>query len=144
MTSASDPVPMHFGVSEAGVYLVEVSAEDKAGRRQTVRVDLFTSGETPVTWSRPPSQTITLTSDKDSYAPGESATLIIQSPFQTARALAVVEEPEGRFRTEWVEVANGFGRLLVPLRKQQVPRLAVHVLLMRGRLSGPVPSTGLR
>ncbi|MBV8916245.1 MAG: alpha-2-macroglobulin, partial [Acetobacteraceae bacterium] len=141
MTSAAEPVPMHFGVAEAGVYLVEVSAEDKAGRRQTVRVDLFTAGDTPVTWSRPPSQIITLTPDKDSYAPGESATVVIQSPFQTARALAVIEEPEERFRTEWVDVQNGFGRLLVPLRKQQVPRLAVHVLLMRGRLPGTLAST---
>ncbi len=141
VTSAADAVPMHFGISEAGVYLVELSAEDKAGRRQTVRVDLFAAGSTPVTWSRPPSQTVTLSADKDSYAPGETATVIIQSPFQTARALAVIEEPEGRFRTQWVDVANGFGRLQVPLRKQQVPRLAVHVLLMRGRLPGTAAAT---
>ena len=48
----------------------------------------------------------------------------------------MVEEPEGRFRYEWFDVANGFGRLAVPIRKAQVPRLAVHVLLMRGRLPG--------
>ena len=66
---------------------------------------------------------------------------MIQSPFQTARALAVVEEPEGRFRYDWVEVANGFGRYAVPVRKQQMPRLAVHFLLMRGRLPGP-PAPG--
>jgi len=141
VTSAVDPAPMHFGLAEAGVYLVEVSAEDKAGRRQTVRVDLFAAGATPVTWSRPPSQTITLSADKESYAPGETASVIIQSPFQTARALAVVEEPEGRFRTQWVDIANGFGRLAVPLRKQQVPRLAVHVLLMRGRLPETSPAS---
>jgi hypothetical protein len=28
--------------------------------------------------------------------------MLVQSPFQTARALAVVEEPEGRFRYDWV------------------------------------------
>lgn len=141
VTSGAEAVPMHFGVSEAGVYVVEVEAEDKVGRRQTVRVDLFTAGDTPVTWARPPAQTITMTSDKDAYDPGENATVIIQSPFQTARALAVIEEPEGRFRTEWVDVANGFGRLSVPIRKQQVPRLAVHVLLMRGRLPGVVAAS---
>ena len=49
----------------------------------------------------------------------------------------MVEEPEGRFRYDWVDIANGFGRYAVPIRKQQVPRLAVHFLLMRGRLPGP-------
>ena len=52
----------------------------------------------------------------------------------------MVEEPEGRFRYDWVDVANGFGRYAVPMRKQQVPRLAVHFLLMRGRLAGPPPT----
>ena len=141
LTSGAEPAAMHFGISEAGVYLVEVSAADKAGRQQTVRVDLFAAGGTPVTWSRPPSQTVTLAADKDSYAPGETASVVIESPFQTARALAIVEEPEGRFRTQWVDVANGFGRFSVPLRKQQVPRLAVHVLLMRGRLPGTQAAT---
>jgi uncharacterized protein YfaS (alpha-2-macroglobulin family) len=140
LASGAAPLPLHFDVRDAGVYVVELEAEDKAGRRQVVRVDLFMSGDTPVTWSRPPAQTVTLTPDKPEYAPGEAATLLLQSPFQSARALAVVEEPEGRFRYEWFEVANGFGRLSVPIRKAQAPHLAVHVLLMRGRLPGPGPS----
>ena len=140
-SSGAAPLPVHFDVREAGVYIVELEAADQVGRRQSVKVDLFMAGDTPVTWSRPPAQTVTLTAEHDRYAPGETATLVIQSPFQTARALAIVEEPEGRFRYEWVDVSNGFGRLAVPVRKQQVPRLAVHVLLMRGRLPGP-PAPG--
>lgn len=136
VTSAAAPQTVHFGAAEAGVYLVEVTAADKVGRTQTVKVDLFMSGDTPVTWQHPPAQTVTVTSDKERYDPGETATLLIQSPFQTARALAVVEEPEGRFRYDWVDIANGQGRYAVPIRKQQMPRLAVHFLLMRGRLPG--------
>ena len=141
VTSGPAAIPVHFGVDEAGVYLVEVTATDKAGRTQTVRVDLFMSGDTPVTWQRPPAQTVTVSTDKDRYDPGETATLLIQSPFQTARALAIVEEREGRFRYDWVDVANGVGRYQVPIRKAQVPKLAVHFLLMRGRLAAPVSAT---
>src|SRR5690606_3120867 len=119
--------------NEAGVYLVELQAEDRTGRRQTVRVDLFMAGDSAVTWARPPAQTVTVSPERDSYAPGDTATLLIQSPFQTARALAIVEEPEGRFRYDWVEITNGFGRYTLPVRKEQMPRLAVHFLLMRGR-----------
>jgi uncharacterized protein YfaS (alpha-2-macroglobulin family) len=137
LTSTADAQTMHFGVSEAGVYLVEVTAADKVGRTQTVWFDLFMAGDTPVTWQRPPSETVTVSTDKDRYDPGETATLVIQSPFQTARALAIVEEPEGRFRYDWVDITNGFGRYAVPVRKQEVPRLAVHFLVMRGRLPTP-------
>ncbi len=138
VTSGAAAQPVHFGVTEAGVYAVEATATDKVGRTQTVRVDLFMAGDTPVTWQRPPAQTITVTTDKDRYDPGETATLLIQSPFQTARALAIVEEPEGRFRYDWVDIANGFGRYALPIRKAQAPRVAVHFLLMRGRLATPV------
>ena len=138
ITSGPAPIPVHFGVNEAGVYLVEITAADKVGRTQTVRVDLFMAGNTPVTWQRPPAETVTVSTDKDRYDPGDTATLVIQSPFQTARALAIVEEPEGRFRYDWIDIANGFGRYTVPIRKQQMPRLAVHFLVMRGRLAVPV------
>ncbi len=141
VASGTAAQPVHFGVDEAGVYLVEVTAADKIGRTQTVRVDLFMAGNTPVTWQRPPAQTVTVTTDKDRYDPGDTATLLIQSPFQTARALAIVEEPDGRFRYDWVDITNGFGRYTVPIRKQQMPRLAVHFLLMRGRLAIPVAAT---
>ena len=138
VTSGAAPIPVHFGVTEAGVYQVEVTAADRVGRTQTVRVDLFMAGDTPVTWQRPPAETVGVSTDKDRYDPGETATLVIQSPFQTARALAVVEEPEGRFRYDWVDITNGFGRYALPIRKQQTPRVVVHFLVMRGRLAGPV------
>jgi uncharacterized protein YfaS (alpha-2-macroglobulin family) len=133
IASTDDVQHLHFDAPEAGVYIVELEAADRIGRRQTLRVE---GGDTPVTWSQPPSQTVAVSTDKDSYAPGETAILLIQSPFQTARALAVVEEPEGRFRYDWVDIANGFGRYAVPIRKQQMPRVPVHFLVMRGRLPG--------
>ena len=134
-TAAAQTV--HFGAMEAGVYLVELSATDRAGRTQTVRVDLFMAGTTPVTWVQPPSQTVTVSTEHESYDPGQTATLLIQSPFQTARALAIVEEPGQPFQYDWVDVRDGVGRYDVAIRKEQGPRLAVHFLLMRGRLPGP-------
>jgi alpha-2-macroglobulin len=134
VTSSQEAQRLAFEAREAGVYLVQLEATDRSGRRQQVSVDFFVGGDTPVTWARPPSQTAAVTSDKEAYAPGETATLIIESPFQTARALAVVEEP-GHFRYDWVDITNGFGRYPVTLRKEEMPKLAVHFLIMRGRLA---------
>jgi alpha-2-macroglobulin len=140
VASADAAQTLNFAASEAGIYVVEVTAADRLGRRQTLRVDCFMAGDTPVTWSRPPAKTVTLNTDKDDYAPGETATLLIESPFQNARALVVTEQPGGTFDYAWVDVANGVGRYTLSIRKEQMPRMPVHVLLMRGRLAGPAPS----
>lgn len=140
VTSARDVLPMSFEPKGAGVYIIEVEASDRLGRKQAVSVDFFVGGPEPVTWSRPPTQTVNVSSDRDDYAPGETATLIVQSPFQNGRALAVVEEPGGQFRYDWVAIQNGAGRYEVKLRKEQMPKLAVHFLLMRGRLDGSSPN----
>jgi uncharacterized protein YfaS (alpha-2-macroglobulin family) len=141
VTSTDAAQALNFNATEAGVYVLEVSAADRLGRTQTLRVDCFMAGDTPVTWSRAPAKTVTLKPDKDDYAPGESATLLIESPFQTARALVITEQPDGVFDYDWADVANGVGRVTLPIRKVQMPRFPVHVLLMRGRLAGPAPSS---
>jgi uncharacterized protein YfaS (alpha-2-macroglobulin family) len=137
VTSTDAAQTLNFNAPEAGIYVVEVTAADRLGRRQTLRVDCFLAGDTPVTWSRPPAKTVTLTTDKDDYAPGENATVLIESPFQTARALVVTEQPGGSFDYAWIDVTNGVGRTAISVRKEQMPRMPVHVLLMRGRLAGP-------
>lgn len=134
LTSTAEVQKLRLPLKEAGVYVVQLEAADRLGRAQKVSVDFFVEGKTPVTWSQPPAQIVTVTADKDAYNPGETATLLVQSPFQTAQALAVVEEPEGPFRYEWVNIVNGYGRFPLLIRKEQRPKLPVHFLLLRGRL----------
>ena len=134
ITSTKEAQKVQLEAREAGVYVVQLEAYDKLKRRQQVSVDFFVGGDTPVTFSRPPAQTATITSDKEKYAPGEAATLIIQSPFQNAHALAIVEQPSGVYDYEFVDIKNGYGRYVLPVKKEQMPKLAVHFLIMRGRL----------
>jgi hypothetical protein len=142
VASAKEAQQIALEAREAGVYVVQLEAYDRLKRRQQVSVDFFVGGDTPVTFQRPPASSAIVTLDKEKYAPGETATLLIQSPFQNARALAIVEQPNGVYDYQFVDIANGFGRYTLPLRKEQAPKLAVHFLVMRGRLkdSAPQPS----
>ncbi|WBK01503.1 MG2 domain-containing protein [Methylocystis parvus] len=142
VTSAKEAQKIELTTKDAGVYLVQLEAYDKLKRRQQVSVDFFVGGDTPVTFARPPAASATVSADKEKYAPGETATLVIQSPFQNARALAIVEQPNGVYDYSFVDIANGFGRFALPVKKEQTPKLAVHFLVMRGRLkdSAPQPS----
>ncbi|MBI5165314.1 MAG: alpha-2-macroglobulin [Magnetospirillum sp.] len=135
-TSGSAPEKVSFPIKGAGVFIIEVDAQDKLGRLQTVKVDLFAGGERPATWSRPPAEVFSATPDKTAYAPGETAKIVLQSPFQTAQALAVIEDPSGHNHYEWVSVKNGYGTFAMPIKREYLPRVPVHFVLMRGRIKG--------
>ena len=133
VTTDTQPVSPTFGLKEAGVYVVELIARDKLGRVQTLSADLYVGGQTPMAWKKPRQGVFELATDKPKYRPGDTARIIIQSPFQQGRALVVVEEPGGNTYT-WREVSGGKAVHELPIKGNHVPNIAVHVVLMRGRL----------
>ena len=141
--SGAQPLRVDLPLDGAGVYVVELETQDRLGRAQTVAVDLYAGGDEPVTWSRPPSDVFKVTPDKASYAPGETAHLIVESPFQQAHGLAIVEAPDGN-RYQWFTVKNGAASFNVTIQKDFVPRLPVHFVLMRGRIPGVQPAASGR
>jgi hypothetical protein len=140
LTSGTDPSKLDLKLTGAGVYILKVEAHDALGRVQSVSVDFFADGGQPVTWSRPPAQVFKVTTEKPEYKGGDTAVLVLESPFQNAEALAIVEEPDARMRYEWVHVRNGVGRFSLLIKATYMPRIPVHFLLMRGRLPGALPT----
>ncbi|MBK7003151.1 MAG: alpha-2-macroglobulin [Rhodoferax sp.] len=141
--SGTQPLRVELPLDGAGVYVVELEAHDKLGRAQTVAVDLYAGGDEPVTWARPSSDVFQAMPDKTAYAPGDTAHLVLQSPFQQAQGLAVIEAPDGN-RYQWFTVKNGAATVDVPIQKNFVPRLPVHLVLMRGRVPGVPVQAGSR
>jgi uncharacterized protein YfaS (alpha-2-macroglobulin family) len=122
-------------VKEAGVYVVEISARDRQGRLQKVQADLYVAGDTPVAWKKPRANVFETTADKLDYLPGDTAAIVLKSPFQEAHALVVVEGPTAN-TYHWVQVRNGQGIFRLSIKGDMTPRVPVHFLLMRGRLPG--------
>src|SRR6185369_373957 len=127
-------------IAGAGVYVVELEAHDRLNRAQIVAVDLYAGGDEPVTWAKPATRVFDVATDKDSYNPGDTAALVLKSPYQEGRALAIVEAPEGN-TYQWLDVKGGSATLTVPLTNTYVPRVPVHFILMRGRVASDTPLT---
>lgn len=140
--SQSKPLTLKLPLSGAGVYIIELQAHDRLGRAQVVSADFYAAGDEAVTWSRPPTKVFKVTPDQASYVPGDVAHLVLESPFQKARALAIVETPQGN-RYHWLKVSKGSATFDLPIGKGFVPRLPVHFVLMRGRSSKPTPQLDL-
>jgi uncharacterized protein YfaS (alpha-2-macroglobulin family) len=141
VVSTGVPQKMTLPIPHAGVYVVEIEGRDKLGRTQVVSVDLYASGEQPVTWSKAPAGAFNVVADKSEYKPGETAALVLESPFQHAHALAIVEAPDGNVYS-WIEVNGGAATFKMPILGTYTPRVPVHFLLERGRIPGTAPQPG--
>ncbi|MBN2442297.1 MAG: hypothetical protein JXJ04_13165 [Spirochaetales bacterium] len=137
--SKDTPLQLSVPVTESGVYVVEVAGRDNLGRMQKVYTDCFVTGDTPITWKKTEAHIFETTLDKSSYSPGNTATLLLKSPFQNARALIIVEKPTTN-EYHWIDIVNGQGLFTLPIEKNMIPRLPVHTLLIRGRIPGGDPA----
>jgi uncharacterized protein YfaS (alpha-2-macroglobulin family) len=135
-TKASGPVKVALPVAGAGVYVVELAARDKLGRVQTLSADLYIGGKEPVAWAKGQAGVFELVPDKVSpakYRPGDTANIVVKSPFNKASALVIVERAAGNeYKT--VDVDGGTAVVPVSIDKSATPNLPVHVVLTRGRL----------
>jgi len=136
VVSKTEALKPTLNLTGAGVYIIELEAHDSLGRAQVISADFYAGGDEAVTWSRPPTKVFKVTPDHSDYAPGDTAHLVLESPFQKARALAIVETPNGN-RYHWLEVKHGAATFDLPISEGFVPRLPVHFVLMRGRSSEP-------
>lgn len=134
--SGTEAKSLSFTVPEPGVYVLEVSSLDYLGRRIAASSDFFVSAEGAVAWERKTSGLFTMSADKDEYAPGETATILLESPYQEGWALVAVEEPDGN-RYESVRISGGRGLLDIPVKNEMAPRFPIQALLYRGRIGAP-------
>ncbi len=139
LTSADTPVTTDLNIDKAGVYLVELEARDRLGRAQVVTLDLYAGGTGAVAWDKPKAGVFELSSNREKHRPGQTAQVVLQSPFQRAEALVITESPAGN-RYRWLPVRDGKATFGVKIEDRFAPRLPVHVVLMRGRIDGATPS----
>ena len=143
LTMQEKPTIPSFAVPAPGVYVVELTSRDKLGRVQTLSADLYLGGKGAVAWAKAREGVFTVSPDKAKYRPGETARLILQSPYQTARALIVIEAP-GANRYLWKDVQGGKAVVEVKLEPNEAPNLPLHVVLMRGRVGEPKTGSDTR
>ena len=136
--SGPEPTALDLPIDGSGVYLVELESRDRLGRAQVVRIDLYAGGAEPMAWKPPEAGTFQVNTDQASYVAGDTAKLVLASPWQNANALIVVEAPEGNVY-HWQKVRGGQATFKLPIQNSWAPRLPVHVVLMRGRTDGSGP-----
>jgi len=118
---------------KAGLYVVRALASDSEGRQAVAESMLYAWGGDYVAWARQDEDRIDLVPDQKRYAPGQTARILVKSPYEKARALVTVERETVLDRFV-VDVEGTADTVEVPIRSDHVPNVFVSVILLQGRL----------
>ncbi len=132
VTTKAQPVPLSIPIAEGGEYLLTATAEDADGRSTTTRDWFYAVGEGYTAWAREDHNRIELVPEKKTYKPGETARIMIKSPWETATALLTTER-EGVRTWKQFQLTSTQQTITVPITDKEIPNVYVSVLLVKGR-----------
>ncbi len=127
------PVTYNFIPEKSGYYLLRASSTDARGNIIVADCSFYILGNDYVAWSRADDDRIELERNKEYYKPGETAKILIKSPFEAATALITVER-EGIIDHFNRQVVGSIPTLEIPIRDIYLPNVYVSVMLIQGRL----------
>ncbi len=136
VTSAEKPVLVTFVPRNGGSYELVGEANDERGRRATTGLDLWVSGGNPWWSAENPRLHSTIRTDRPRYAPGDTASVIVESSAERRAWLTVGHE--GTLSEQFVALHSGINDIRV-----QIPRNAGAVVTVRMMAVRPYgPRTG--
>jgi uncharacterized protein YfaS (alpha-2-macroglobulin family) len=115
----------------AGIYRVQALARDDYERLNSATLQVWVTGTTPVWWGRP-SDTIDLIADKESYQPGDTAEILIPTPFSGTSYALIAVERAGIHAYEVVKIEGSTFVYTLPITEDHVPTIHVSVALIKG------------
>jgi hypothetical protein len=124
--SQTEPVTCTFETPIGGSYRITASVNDAQGRLNQSQMMRWVSGGKQPPARKVEQEQVTLIPDKDSYQPGETAQLLVQSPFSPAEGLLTVNR-SGIVSTQRFTITDGTATLLVPVEESSIPNLYVQV-----------------
>ena len=126
VTSKTGPVPFQVATREGGTYQVEARLQDDDNRSNYSQMTLWVAGG-----KQPPNlevaqESITLVPGKQEYQAGDTAEVLVQTPFAPAELL-VTTRRNGLAKVERMSAPEGSATLRIPLEEYQIPGLTVQV-----------------
>lgn len=117
---------------EAGAYRIVARGVDEAGRVAQSSRFVWVTGSESVSWMRENNDRINLIADRNTYAPGDTARILIPSPFEGEHYALVTVERGHILKHEVIRVAGSSQVYELPMPAQYAPNVYVSVVLFKG------------
>lgn len=141
LTSRRAPVSVTFAPDKSGFYILAASARDGRRNEITTSLPFYVTGSDYVPWLRRDDDTIELVADRNEYKPGETARLLVKSPYEKVRALVTLER-ELVLDSRVVDITGSTAEIAVPILESHAPNVFVSVILVDGRSARPAEIGG--
>lgn len=128
-TDAQGNVQLTFASVPQGWYRVEATSTDGRGRQVLAMNYLWVFDPSANDWSYFNDKELSILADKESYAPGDTAQLLIQSKL-TGLALLTLER-DGVYREQVVQLAGPVTTVNVPIDDQLAPNVVARLHLFK-------------
>jgi hypothetical protein len=132
VTTAADPVALDIAFPNGGYFMLDARGRGENGRFAVTRTSFYVLGAGYTAWQRFDHNRIELTPERQTYRPGDTARIMIQSPWERATAL-VTTEREGIRSQRQFTLTSTQESISVPITENDIPNLFVSVVLIKGR-----------
>ena len=133
VTSGAELTGCEVSAADAGYYVLRASAKDPRGNPVAASASLYIVGQGgDPGWAASDKTKLDLVMDKPAYEVGDTATILVKSPFREATALVTVERAGIYQESEWV-LRGATPTLSIAVTEDMRPNAFVSVHLVRGR-----------
>jgi alpha-2-macroglobulin len=136
--TTATPAPCRFTPTAGGSYMVAFTAHDAQGRIARTTMWRWAAGPGFVPWRDETKLRMEIIPDRQRYSVGDTATLLIASPFTDVNAWLTIER-ERVLESRPIRITAGASTVRVPITEELAPNAFVSVLLVRGRSAAPGP-----
>jgi len=136
LSTAAAPAHCAFTPREGGTYTLSFTARDARGREVRTGFTRWVVGAGWVPWNDEGKFKIDVVPDRQRYAVGDTATVLVASPFTDAEAWVTVER-ERVLEQRRVRITSGTHVLKIPITEAFAPNVFVSVVVVRGRSARP-------
>lgn len=137
VTTGTEPVPLQIPVPSGGYFILEARAQTEDGRSAITTTAFYALGDGYTAWARHDHNRIDLVSERQTYKPGDTARIMIQSPWEQATALLTTEREGIRTHRQFA-LTSTQQSVAVPITDDDIPNVFVSVLLIKGRTQAPL------
>ena len=138
VTTAGAPVPVDISFKQGGYYILEARSREDDGRFAVTRTSFYVLGDGYTAWARFDHNRIDLVPERQTYKPGDTARIMIQSPWEQATALVTTEREGIRTHSQFA-LTSTQQSVSIPITENDIPNVFVSVLLVKGR-TNPAPA----
>lgn len=131
-TSAGRPSGCDLTPAEGGYHIVRATSTDGRGNPIAASDGFYVAGAGAYAWQESDGWELPIERDRDEYEVGQTARLLLKSPFAEAQALITVERA-GITTRRVQRVVGPAPRIEIPIGEDLRPNAYVSVLLVRGR-----------